>query len=114
MLMTQHERAQELADQADDAMAHADSARAQELYSQAAELELSVFQSIPSEQSRTAAIIGLSAAALLYHAKRFDESANIATALLNRDDIPGSTRSSLLELLSAIPAGRVHYIRDGD
>jgi len=106
MLTAEHERAQELADQADDTFAQANFARAEELYSRAAELEMSVFRSVPVEDSRTAAILGLSAAALLYHARRFDESAAIAGELLKRDDVPASTRASLEELLAAMPASR--------
>ena len=106
MLMTEHERAQELADRADEAFAQADLSRAEELYNQAAELELGVFRSVPPEESRARAILGLSAAALLYHAGRFDEAGAIAGDLLKREDVPDPTRASLEEVLAAIPGDR--------
>src|SRR5437764_3451236 len=103
MLPGPHDPAQLLADQAGSALASGDVQTAEELYTQAAQLESEVLLRIPPDRGRTFAIVGVSVASLWYRAANYARAEQVARELLSDSDLLPSARSELTDLLAAIP-----------
>lgn len=74
---------------------------AENLYKSAAELEVRALQQIPPDKPRTRAIIGLSAASLLFKGAEYRQAANLSLSLLS-EEIPDDLREQLQGILQAV------------
>jgi hypothetical protein len=74
---------------------------AEGLYRNAAEIEVRALGRIPHDKPRTRAIIGLSAASLLFKATEFRHAANLSLSLL-AEDVPEELREQLQGILQAV------------
>lgn len=103
MIDAEHQRAQELAAEAAEALRAGDTRRARELFSMAADSEARALRHVPAEKVRTTSILAVSLASLQFKAGRLDEAESICRDLLiNRDLLP-TARAQLLDILAAIP-----------
>ncbi len=97
-----HDQAQEISSAAARLLADGRRADAWAKFSAAADLELRALRHVAPEKRRTWGILAVSAAALLYKARRYDEAENAIYGFLTEREIQPETRRRLRELLEVI------------
>ena len=97
-----HAKAQELAISAAIEMRAGRRRIALERYAEAAEFEQEALRCIPTSKPRTWGILAVSAASLLYKAKKHGEVERLLHSFLARDDIAHFARQQLKELLEVV------------
>lgn len=97
-----HSRSEKLASEAELAMRAGDRSRAQELYRQAATSEQEAFNQLPPEKQRTRGITSVSAVALWYKGRQYDEAERLAHSYLAAGQLPQFAQTQLRELLHVI------------
>lgn len=102
MAMTLHREAQELASRAALSVLSGERASARSLYSEAADLELRALEAISRDKARTWGIFAVSAAALLYKARRFHDAEVLLHSLLQHRDLAPDIRAQLRDLLDTV------------
>jgi hypothetical protein len=98
----EHDRAQAISAAAADLLARGRTAEARAQFSTAADLELEAFRRVPVGKPRTRGILAVSAAALLYKARRYDEAENAIYSFLVERELTTDARTQLRELLEVI------------
>ena len=101
-----HQQSERLAAEAQSAAVGAPD-RARELYAQAAKLEAQALGELAPEKLRTIGITAVSAVALWFKARKFDEAQRLAFRVLTNDSLPAFASQQLQELLQAIWSERV-------
>ncbi len=98
MNLAQHAEAQNLSIRA--SRAEHGSAEQISLFSQSADLEILVLNDISLENRRTYSIIGVSAVALLWKARRLPECKTLGERLLQFEHLKQFARKEILEILA--------------
>lgn len=96
-----HRKAMDLAQHAEVCMR-----RARVLYAEAAEFEARALVSVPADKPRTFGILAVSAAALWYKARGFDDASGVIEHALADHRLSQPARAELLELREAIEQER--------
>lgn len=97
-----HERAQKLSSDAQLKHAAGQRAASRALFAQAADLEVEAFSVVERTRVRTRSITAVSAAALLFKAKRLNDAERFLFKALADDDILSPQRKQLRELLESV------------
>ncbi len=102
MTMDGHREAQLFASRATLRVHEGDHGGAQELFSQAADLEIRALEGFSLAKRRTWGILAVSAAALLYKARRYAEAERLLAGALSHDELAPDLLNQLRELLSTV------------
>jgi RNA polymerase sigma-70 factor, ECF subfamily len=94
----QHQRALQLADRADAALAHGNLDEAMRQYAAAAELEEAALDLLPRTLQRTTGILGVSTATLYLEAGRFADAIRVTELLIESGGLDPYHRSQLEEI----------------
>src|SRR4051794_6713854 len=96
-----HQQSERLASEAQTAAQEAPE-RAHELYAKAAGLEAQALGELAPTKLRTIGITAVSAVALWFKARQFEEAQRLAYRVLSNEDLPPFASQQLQELLQAI------------
>jgi hypothetical protein len=97
-----HRESENLAADAQEALQRGESARAEDLFVQAATAEMRAFESIGPDKPRTLSVTGVSAVSLWYKAGRLDEAEQLAHRAAAIGAIPAFAVAELRTLLQTI------------
>lgn len=97
-----HDVSEKLAASAHEALKNGELERAKALFALAAKAETAAFEILSDDKPRTLGISAVSATALWYKARKFQEAEQVAHKALGRDALPLFARNELRTLLQAV------------